>query len=196
MKILAIIPAKLDSTRLKNKNIREINGKPMVEYSINYAKQSKYNPDIIISSENDILEEIANKNNVRFVRRSKEMCGDTEVVDVYIDLLNNIDEKYDIVVCLQPDNPDREKSLDYCLDYMIENNYDDIITIDSDNRRSGAMRLFKYDHLMKGHVSKRIGCISENATDVHFKQDLLKAEENMNTKIYKHNLKLYGQRIH
>ena len=192
MKVLAIIPAKLDSTRLKNKNIREINGKPMVEYSINYAKQSKYNPDIIISSENDILEEIANKNNVRFVRRSKEMCGDTEVVDVYIDLLNNIDEKYDIVVCLQPDNPDREKSLDYCLDYMIENNYDDIITIDSDNRRSGAMRLFKYDHLMKGHVSKRIGCISENATDVHFEQDLLKAEENMNTEIYKRNIKLYG----
>ena len=56
MKVLAIIPAKLDSTRLKNKNIREINGKPMVEYSINYAKQSKYNPDIIISSELPITE--------------------------------------------------------------------------------------------------------------------------------------------
>jgi len=196
MKVLAIIPAKLDSTRLKNKNIREINGKPMVEYSINYAKQSKYNPDIIISSENDILEEIANKNNVRFVRRSKEMCGDTEVVDVYIDLLNNIDEKYDIIVCLQPDNPDREKSLDYCLDYMIKNNYDDIITVDSDNRRSGAMRLFKYDHLMKGHVSKRIGCISENATDVHFEQDLLNAEKNMNTEIFRKNMERYGQRIH
>lgn len=196
MKVLAIIPAKLDSTRLKNKNIREINGKPMVEYSIDYAKQSKYNLDIIITSENDILEEIANKNNVRFIRRSKEMCGDTEVVDVYIDLLKNIDEKYDIVVCLQPDNPDREKSLDYCLDYMIENNYDDIITIDSDNRRSGAMRLFKYDHLMKGHVSKRIGCINENATDVHFEQDLLNAEKNMNTEIFKRNMERYGQRIH
>ena len=196
MKVLAIIPAKLDSTRLKNKNIREINGKPMVEYSIDYAKQSKYNPDIIISSENDILEEIANKNNIRFVRRSKEMCGDTEVVDVYIDLLNNIDEKYDIIVCLQPDNPDREKSLDYCLDYMIKNNYDDIITVDSDNRRSGAMRLFKYDHLMKGHVSKRIGCISENATDVHFEQDLLNAEKNMNTEIFRKNMERYGQRIH
>jgi len=196
MKVLAIIPAKLDSTRLKNKNIRKINGKPMVEYSIDYAKQSKYNPDIIISSENDILEEIANKNNVRFVRRSKEMCGDTEVVDVYIDLLNNIDEKYDIIVCLQPDNPDREKSLDYCLDYMIKNNYDDIITVDSDNRRSGAMRLFKYDHVMKGHVSKRIGCISENASDVHFEQDLLNAEKNMNTEIFRKNMERYGQRIH
>ena len=182
MKILAIIPAKLDSTRLKNKNIRKINGKPMVEYSIDYAKQSKYNPDIIISSENDMLEKIANKNNVRFVRRSKDMCGDTEVVDVYIDLLNNIDEKYDIVVCLQPDNPDREKSLDYCLDYMIENNYDDIITIDSDNRRSGAMRLFKYDHLINGHVSKRIGCISENATDIHYRKDLIKVSKKLKNK--------------
>jgi|TARA_R110001592_G_scaffold58306_3_gene176788 hypothetical protein len=185
MKVLAIIPAKLDSTRLKNKNIRKINGKPMVEYSIDYAKQSKYNLDIIISSENDILEEIANKNNVRFIRRSKEMCGDTEVVDVYIDLLNNIDEKYDIVVCLQPDNPDREKPLDYCLDYMIKNNYDDIITVDSDNRRSGAMRLFKYDHLINGHVSKRIGCVSENATDIHYRKDLIKVSKKLKNKNFK-----------
>ena len=122
MKVLAIIPAKLDSTRLKNKNIRKINGKPMVEYSIDYAKQSKYNPDIIISSENNILEEIANKN----------------------------------------------------------------ITIDSDNRRSGAMRLFKYDHLINGHVSKRIGCVSENATDIHYRKDLIKVSKKLKNKTSKY----------
>ena len=179
MKVLAIIPAKLDSTRLKNKNIRKINGKPMVEYSIDYAKQSKYNPDIIISSENDMLEKIANKNNVRFVRRSKDMCGDTEVVDVYIDLLNNIDEKYDIVVCLQPDNPDREHTFDYCVDYLIDNNYDDLITISPNFKRSGSVRIFKYEHLIKGHVSKKIGCIRDTATDIHYEEDLKKVQEKL-----------------
>ena len=34
------------------------------------------------------------------------------------------------------------------------------------------MRLFKYDHLIKGHVSKRIGCVRENATDIHYEEDL------------------------
>jgi CMP-N-acetylneuraminic acid synthetase len=42
MKILVIIPAKTDSTRLPKKNIQKIKGKTLVEYSIDYAKQSKY----------------------------------------------------------------------------------------------------------------------------------------------------------
>ena len=53
MKILTIIPAKTDSTRLTKKNIQKIKGKTLVEYSIDYAKQSKYNPTIIVSSESD-----------------------------------------------------------------------------------------------------------------------------------------------
>ena len=40
MKIIAIIPAKTDSTRLAKKNIQKINGKTLVEHSIDYAKNS------------------------------------------------------------------------------------------------------------------------------------------------------------
>ena len=52
MKILAIIPAKLDSTRLKNKNIRELNGKPMFIHSVEYAGPEATEP----LSEQDIKE--------------------------------------------------------------------------------------------------------------------------------------------
>ncbi len=178
MKILVIIPAKLDSKRLFQKNLSKLNGKTLVEHSIDYAKQSKYKPEIIISSESELLEEIAKTNNVQFKKRSIDLCGDTEVVDVYINLIKELNEKYDIVVGLQPDNPDRINSLDYCIEYMVSNNYDDIITIDQTYRRSGAIRLFKYNHLMKQHVSKRIGCIKETATDIHTKEDLEKLKKN------------------
>lgn len=50
MKILVIIPAKLDSTRLPKKNLRTLFGKTLIEHSIDYAKQSKYNPTIVVSS--------------------------------------------------------------------------------------------------------------------------------------------------
>lgn len=176
MKILTIIPAKLDSKRLPKKNIQKIKNKTLVEYSINYAKQSKYNPRIIISSESEIIEEIAMKNKVEFSLRDKSMCGDVEVVDVYIQLLNQLEEKFDLVVCLQPDHPDREHTFDYCVDYLIENNYDDLITIEPSFKRSGSVRIFKYDHLMKGHVSKRIGCVKDEATDIHYKEDLERAK--------------------
>ena len=172
MKILTIIPAKTDSTRLPKKNIQKIKGKTLVEYSIDYAKQSKYNPKIIVSSEDEVVWNIAIKNQVEWARRPKHLLKDAEVTDVYIDLLNELDEKFDLVVCLQPDHPDREHTFDYCVDYLINNNYDDLITIEPSFKRSGSVRVFKYEHLMNGHVSKRIGCIKDDATDIHYQEDL------------------------
>jgi len=177
MKVLAIIPAKLDSKRLKHKNIREINGKPMFLHSVDYANASRYGVEVIVSSESDVVEEICNQYGVRFHKRPAELCGDVEVVDVYEHIINEINEEYDIVVGLQPDNPNRVNTLDECLDYMIENKYDDIITIDDTYRRSGAMRLFKYDLLKQGKVSYRIGCVKETATDIHTEEDLEKVKE-------------------
>ena len=172
MRVLAIIPAKLDSKRLKHKNIREIDGKPMFLHSVDYADASRYGVEVIVSSESDVVEEICNQYEVRFHKRPAELCGDVEVVDVYQHIINEINEEYDIVVGLQPDNPNRANTLDECLDYMIENKYDDIITIDDTYRRSGAMRLFKYDLLKQGKVSYRIGCVKETATDIHTEEDL------------------------
>ena len=176
MKILTIIPAKTDSTRLPKKNIQKIKGKTLVEYSIDYAKQSKYNPKIIVSSEDEAVWNIAIKNQVEWARRPKHLLKDAEVTDVYIDLLNSLDEKFDLIVCLQPDHPDREHTFDYCVDYLINNNYDDLITIEPSFKRSGSVRVFKYNHLINGHVSKRIGCIKDDATDIHYKEDLERAK--------------------
>jgi len=175
MKILTIIPAKLDSTRLEKKNLKEIKGKTLIEHSINYANSSKYNIDIVISSESDEVREIALKNNVVFHSRDINLCGDTEVVDVYLNIIEGITEKYDLVVCLQPDNPNRTHTLDECIQYMINNNYDDLITINPDYKRSGSVRIFKYDYLKKGQVSKRLGCIKDEAIDIHYQEDLEKA---------------------
>lgn len=177
MRVLAIIPAKLDSKRLKHKNIREIDGKPMFLHSVDYANASQYDVEVIVSSESDVVEEICNQYEVGFHKRPIELCGDVEVVDVYQHIINEINEEYDIVVGLQPDNPNRVNTLDECLDYMIDNKYDDIITIDDTYRRSGAMRLFKYDLLKQGKVSYRIGCVKETATDIHTEEDLEKVKE-------------------
>ena len=177
MKILAIIPAKLDSKRLSRKNIRSLNGRPMLLHSVEYARQSKYDVDVIVSSESEIVRQICEQHDIEFHQRPDSLCADTEVVDVYVHIVNELEKKYDVVVGLQPDNPNRANSFDHCVDYMIKNKYDDIITIDDVFRRSGAMRLFKYEHLVNGKVSYRIGCIKETATDIHTEDDLQKVEK-------------------
>jgi len=180
MKVLVIIPAKLDSTRLTNKNIQLINGKSLVEHSIDYAKASKYNPTIVVSSESPEVWQIASDNDVRWTMRPKHLLKDAEVTDVYIDFCKEIPEHYDLVVALQPDNPDRQHSLDTCIDYMIINNYDDLITINPSMKRSGSVRIFKFEYLKNSMVSKRIGCIPDSATDIHYQEDLDKVKEKIN----------------
>ena len=49
--IVAIIPAKLSSKRLKNKNMSLVNGKPLIQYTINYAKKSTLLDDIYVSTD-------------------------------------------------------------------------------------------------------------------------------------------------
>ena len=147
MKVLAIIPAKMDSKRLPGKNMKEINGLSLVEHSVIYAKKSSHDVEIIISSESIELKKLSETLNVIFHHRGKEMYGDSEVVDVYIDILKNQKKNYDYIVGLQPDHPDREHSLDNCLEYMISNKYDDLITIEENFKRSGSVRIFKHNHL-------------------------------------------------
>ena len=178
LKVLVIIPTKLDSTRLQNKNIQQINGKPMVEYSIEYAKSSKYNPTIVVSSESPDVWDIALKNDVLWTARPEHLLKDAEVTDVYIEFCSKIEDgKYDLVVALQPDNPDRSHTLDECIDYMISNNYDDLITINPSYKRSGSVRIFKFEYLKNSMVSKRIGCIQDAATDIHYLDDLKQVEQ-------------------
>ena len=176
IKILTIIPTKLDSTRLKSKNIQDINGKPMFHYSIEYAQNTKHQNKIIVSSESSKVKALL-PDGVFFHKRDLNLCGDVEVVDVYLNVIENIVESFDYVVCLQPDNPDRTNTFDDCLDYIVNNNYDDLITVNDDYKRSGSVRVFKYEHLKNKFVSKRMGVIKDSATDIHYKNDLDKVKE-------------------
>ena len=177
MKILSIIPAKTDSVRLPKKNLRKIGSKTLVEYSIDYALNTKYENTIIISSESSEVELIAKKKNVLFHKRPENLIGNAEVTDVYIDICRGLKVRYDLVVALQPDHPDREHSFDYCVDYLVNNNYDDLITIEPNFKRSGSVRVIKFDHLLGGNISKRIGCIKDDATDIHYEDDLNRAKK-------------------
>ena len=58
MRLLTIIPAKLDSKRLTKKNIRDLNGKPLFLHTIDYAQNTKHDNRIIVSSESKEVEEL------------------------------------------------------------------------------------------------------------------------------------------
>ena len=177
---VAIIPCKMDSKRLSNKNLSLIGDKTLLEYAILYAQQSKYIKHIIVSTESDEVKEICKKyNNILVHHRPKHLLKDADTVDVYVDVFSKFRFGRGIthVVGLQPDNPDRQKTLDEVLEYFIIKKYDDLVTVGTDGTRNGSVRVIKSKFVREDNVSRRVGTILDDCTNIHTEDDLKIATE-------------------
>ena len=107
MKVLGIIPARKNSKGIKNKNLKKLNGKPLIEYTIESAIKSKIN-HIIITSDIKSLSNYDDDKRVTFISRPERLCkSNTEMNEVVDHTLNIVKKKFDIFVILQPTSPIR-----------------------------------------------------------------------------------------
>lgn len=110
MRNLAIIPARSGSRGLKDKNIKLLNGKPLLAYTIEAAIKSDLFDEIMVSTDSEEYAEIAKKwgANVPFLR-SNELSNDTasswDVVKEVIERYKNSGDEFDTVALLQPTSP-------------------------------------------------------------------------------------------
>lgn len=110
MKNLAVIPARSGSKGLKDKNIKILNGKPLLVYTIEAAKQSGLFEEIFVSTDSEKYAKIALEwgANVPFMRRD-ELATDTtsswEVVKNAIITYQEMGKKFETVALLQPTSP-------------------------------------------------------------------------------------------
>lgn len=133
MEVLAIIPARSGSKSVKDKNIRLMNGKPMLAYSIEHGLASEKINRVIVSTDSSRYADIALQYGaeVPFLR-PKEISGDTSLdIEVFEHALNFLKEKEgyipDIVVQLRPTYPIRRtEDIDRMIQLLIEDK-----TIDS-----------------------------------------------------------------
>jgi|TARA_R110000803_G_scaffold177745_4_gene240109 N-acylneuraminate cytidylyltransferase len=185
IKAFIIIPAKGDSKRLVGKNKKIIAGKTLLEHSIIYAQESNIPGTIIISTEDEETKAIAESYGVTVVGREKNFMGEREVADVYIKIFQEYgDESFTHVVGVQPDHPDRTLPLDGMLEYFIKNKYDDLFTVDPDGTRNGSIRITKSEHVRSGYMSRRVGSMADNCTNIHNDKDLLNAEKNIYERLH------------
>ena len=90
-KTIAMIPARLGSKRVKNKNLRLINGKPLISYVVSSAIDSNVFDEIYINSESDIFKRIADDLGVKFYKRSPDLSTDVATNDQFtLDFIENI----------------------------------------------------------------------------------------------------------
>tara|TARA_Y100000590_G_scaffold463588_1_gene630721 strand:+ start:3122 stop:3820 length:699 start_codon:yes stop_codon:yes gene_type:complete len=91
-KILAMIPARIGSQRLKKKNLALINNKPLISYAISAAKRAKIFHKIYINSDSKIFKKIALKNKIYFYLRPKVFGSSNTRSD---DVVNDFIKKHD-----------------------------------------------------------------------------------------------------
>lgn len=134
MEVLAIIPARSGSKSVKDKNIRLLNGKPLIAYSIEHALACKKINRVIVSTDSEKYAEISKSYGAEIpFLRPKELAQDSSLdLEVFEHALNFLkkNENYvpDIIVQLRPTYPIREISdINGAIDMLIANDRADSV---------------------------------------------------------------------
>ncbi len=129
MKIVAEIPARAGSQRVKNKNLRLLNGKPMISYAIEAAKKSVLLTDIYVNTDSDEIGEFSKTLGVKFYKRPDQLASDTATSDDYnYDFFKSIQP--DLLVQVNPVNPFvTGRNIDDIIQYFLDNDLDSLVTV-------------------------------------------------------------------
>lgn len=119
--ILAIIPARGGSKGIPGKNIIDVAGKPLIAWTIEAAKKSRYIDRLILSSDDDEIIKVATQwgCEVPFKRPDELAKDDTPGIDPVLHALSKI-PTFDYIVLLQPTSPlRRTEDVDGCIEKCI-----------------------------------------------------------------------------
>lgn len=129
MKILAVIPARASSEGIPNKNIRIINGRPLIYYAIKNALNSKYITDVIVTTDSDAVHVIATQMGANCKKTDKDLCKDDVTLDAVVYDAIPKDEKWDYIVTVQSTAITlKGETLDCAIEYAINNDLDTVIS--------------------------------------------------------------------
>lgn len=135
LRILAIIPARGGSKGIPRKNIRLMNGKPLISYAISCALGSRYNPDVYVSTDDNEIAEICEQYGATIIRRDDRLSTDLVTLDpvVYDATIKAEHEnkvRYDYIITIQPTSPLlHTETLDNAIEYAINENWDTVLSV-------------------------------------------------------------------
>ena len=184
-KLLIIIPARIGSKRLKEKNILPIKNLPMLVYVAKEAMKSKYKPHVYISTESKKIINICNVYGLNYVIRPKKLANDhvekqEAIIHAYKKLKKKI--KPNIIVSLQPNTPefkinDLDKAIKFFKKIFLSKSIKEVISLNENQVMNGAFRIMMPNGVCKKTLSTNIGVVFTNYIDVHNHKDYLKAKK-------------------
>lgn len=133
--MLAIIPARGGSKGLPGKNIKILNGSPLIAYTIKSAKESKTIDRIIVSTDDKRIAEISINYGaeIPFLRPKELATDDAKAIDNYIFTIEELKKRENIIyeefVILQPTSPLRKtEDINNAIELFYEKKADSVIS--------------------------------------------------------------------
>jgi CMP-N-acetylneuraminic acid synthetase len=133
--IVGIIPARGCSKGVPRKNIRQLNGKPLIYYTINEAEKSRYLKRSIVSTEDSEIAGVSREYGAEVIERPVELAQDnTSGILVYQQVVRHLEESEgysaDIIVILQPTSPCRlVRDIDEAIEVYLREACDSVIGV-------------------------------------------------------------------
>lgn len=155
MKVLGVIVARGGSKGIPGKNLKEINGKPLIQYSIEAAQNSKNLTDFIVSTDGEDILEFAKSigANAPFVR-SNDLSDDV-ISPMYAVLhakkfMESQGKEYDAIMMLQPTAPFRaSEDIDGAISLLESTKSDSVISVvDVESYHPARMKFLEGDRLV------------------------------------------------
>jgi len=132
---IAIIPARGGSKEILGKNLKPLNSKPLIAYSIESAKNSKCVDRVIVSTDDEKIAYTSEKYGAEVIIRPPELATDVSPSeDALIHVVDTIERdpnvRVDFILFLQATNPIRQYGLiDQCFDKLLKKKGDSLVTV-------------------------------------------------------------------
>lgn len=150
IRIDCIIPARGGSKRIPGKNIMEFYGKPLIAWSIEQARASKYIEEVYVSSDNDDILCVAKEHGALMIKRPEELATDISLSEDA--LLHALDymENPTVVVFLQATSPVRTtEDIDDAIARFLIAGKDSLFSISPSKEENGSIYIFKVEAFKK-----------------------------------------------
>lgn len=178
--IVIIIPAKGGSNRLPNKNMTPLAGRPMIDHTIAFARAATCADRIVVTTDSDEIDQHARAQGLPVIRRPTSLGGEVPILDVYRHAIANLadGDKVKVVIGLQVDHPDRDVTIDAAFEQFSAAGADRLMSKQADGVKNGAHYILTR-HFVDSGESRKDLTIVDDCTNIHFSDDLKRAEERL-----------------
>lgn len=186
-KIVAMVPARIGSKRVPKKNLRLIDGRPLIGYILETLKKVTVFDEIYLNADDPIFERIAKEYGVKFYHRDKQFSSDQSTNDEFaLDFMENVEG--DILLQVLPTSPlVSAKEIEEFTQYMLDKDLESLISVE--HKQIACLyenETLNFDKYKKNPPSQEMTAVKAYATV------LMGWEYNS----FKENMKKYGCAYH